>query len=99
MEGKRHEIRSKSDSICLLIGIDGVSHQALLENISLGGALVRIDNKDSKKLHVGEMCGLMFHDSHNMNPDRHTGKIVRIDSDGIGVSFQNQDFRHLKKKK
>jgi len=99
MEGIRHEIRTKSDLICLLIGIDGVSHQALLGNISLGGVLVRIDNKDSKELHVGEMCGLMLHDSHNMNLDRHTGKIVRIDSDGVGVSFQNQEFRHLKKKK
>jgi hypothetical protein len=48
-------------------------------------------------LHVGEMCGLMFRDNLNLNTERLTGKIVRLEGGSIGRTFHNQKHIHLKK--
>ena len=98
MERERRDLRTKSGSHCQLMSLDGVTYQALLGDISLGGALIKMSDNVSHDLHVGEMCGLMFRDKLNMNPERHTGKIVRLDSGSVGISFHNQEHRHLKNK-
>lgn len=99
MERERRDLRTKSDSHCLLMGLDGVTYQAVVGDISSGGALIKMSDNVSNDLHVGEMCGLMFSDNFNMSSEKHTGKIVRLDSGSVGVSFHNQEHRHLKNQK
>jgi c-di-GMP-binding flagellar brake protein YcgR len=98
MEKERRNLRSKCDSHCLLMGLDGVTYQAQLGDFSLGGALIEIGDNVSHGLHVGEMCGLMFSDNFNMSSEKHTGKIVRLDSGSVGVSFNHQEHQHRKQK-
>ena len=97
MDNQRQYTRFECDSECILMEIDGDTYDVLLENLSLGGALVKVSDGVSNSLQVGEMCGLMFHDNLNMNFENHTGKIVRLDSGSVGVSFHNLEHRQLKK--
>lgn len=99
MERERRDLRTKSNSHCLLIGLDGVTYHALLGDVSLGGALIKMSDNVSHDLHVGEMCGLMLSDEFNMSSEKHTGRIVRFDSGSVGISFNQQEHRHLKNKK
>ena len=98
MEKERRDLRTISDLSCQLRGLDGVTYHALLGNISLGGALIKMSDNVSHDLHVGEMCGLMFRDKINMNPERLSGKIVRLDGGSVGITFHNQEHIHQKKK-
>lgn len=97
MERERRDLRNRSDSQCQLMGIDGVTYQALLGDISSGGAMVMMNDGIFHDLHVGEMCGLKIREL-NMNSEKRTGKIVRLESGSVGISFHNQEHRHLKKK-
>jgi hypothetical protein len=84
---------------CYLIGLDGGTHYARLGDISESGALLMMSDEDAQEsLHVGEMCGLVFRDKHNMNPEKHTGKIIRLESGQVEVSFTHQEHRYLKNK-
>ena len=88
-----------SDSTkCFLMGLDGITYQALLGDISLSGASISIGNNSIHNLHVGEMCGLVLRNSSNMLSDKHTGRIVSLDSGSVGISFNHQEHRHLKTK-
>lgn len=98
MDKERRNVRTKSESHCQLIGLDGVTYQALLGDISSGGALIKMSDDALHGLHVGEMCGLMFRDKPNLNTERLTGKIVRLEGGSIGITFHNQEHVHLKKK-
>lgn len=82
---KRLHSRTKCYSYCLVMGRDGNSYEALVGDISLGGALVRVNN--DTHLQIGEVCELMFSDKPTLFPLKRTGKIVRFDSKYIGISF------------
>ena len=98
MKSENHDLGIKTDSHCLLMGLDGVTYQALLGDISLTGALIKLSDNVPNGLHVGEMCGLMFSNNFNMSSEKHTGKIVRLDSGSVGVTFNNQEHTHQKKR-
>jgi hypothetical protein len=98
MDKERRDLRTISESYCQLIGLDREIHYALLGNISAGGALVKMIDNASHDFHIGEMCGLIFRDNLNMNPERLTGKIVRLECGSVGITFHNQEHIHLKKK-
>lgn len=82
---RRKHLRIKVEVECLLIGHDGANYEALLDDISLSGASVRV-NADTH-FRVGDMCYLMLSDESAKYPVKHSGKIVRIDSQIIGVTF------------
>ncbi|MDD2897544.1 MAG: PilZ domain-containing protein [Desulfuromonadaceae bacterium] len=85
MKTQRHHCRVECDSQCLLTGQSGVTYHASLSDISLSGALVMVDG--GTNFTVGDACDLVFSDSAAKFPLKRTGKIVRVDSDTIGVSF------------
>ena len=89
MESERH---------CLLMGLDGVTYQTLLGDLTLTGALVKMSDNIHHGLKVGEMCGLVFRDNPELSSTKHTGKIVRLDSGSVGISFKHQEHQHQKKK-
>ena len=86
MEIHRLHSRVKCESNCILIEPDGSFYEALLEDISLSGASVEV-NEDTH-LRVGDLCDLMLNDNSAVCPLKRTGKIVRLDSGrNIGISF------------
>lgn len=85
MDDHRKHSRIKFESQCLLAGHDGGTHEALLNDISLSGALIKVN--DETPFEAGDLCELMLGDQSALFPVKHTGKIVRLDSGVIGVSF------------
>jgi hypothetical protein len=82
---KRLHSRAKCYTGCIVMGHDGNTCEALVGDISLGGALVRV-NGDTH-LQVGDVCELMFSDKSALFPLKRVGKIARYDSGSMGVSF------------
>jgi hypothetical protein len=88
----------KNESQCLLMGLDGVTYQTRLVDLSPGGATITMRDDAPHGLHVGEMCGFMLRSNPNVPPDKHTGKIVTLDSGSVVISFSHQEHHHQKKK-
>lgn len=82
---RRKHLRIRIKVQCLLKKIDGTAYEALLDDISLSGAAVKV-NGDTD-FQIGDLCDLMLSDESAKFPVRHSGKIVRVDSEIIGVSF------------
>jgi hypothetical protein len=85
---KRLHSRTKCYSYCRIMCRDGNIYEALLGDISLGGALVKVSS--DTHLHVGDLCDLMLSDNSALFPLKHTVKIVRFDSQNMGVCFLNR---------
>jgi len=94
MESKRHNLITNSDSPCLLMGLDGVTYQALVGDLSLTGALIKMSDNVSHGLHVNEMCGLVLSDNPNRSASKHTGMIIKLDSGLVQISFNHQGNPH-----
>lgn len=85
MENQRKQSRIKFELQCQLITHDENVYQALLEDISLGGALININ--DEFHLQVGDTCDLILSEKSAAIPVKRRSKIVRIESQNICVSF------------
>lgn len=83
MKIERQHSRIKCGSHCVLMGRDGSNFHASLENISLGGALIKVS--DGVPLNVGDLCHLNLCNDSDLC--KYSSQIMRIDPDGIGVSF------------
>jgi hypothetical protein len=97
MESERN-FKISGDSPCLLMGLDGVTYQAQLGNLSLTGALIKMSDDVRHGLHIGEMCGLVLSDNPNMSSSKHTGIIIELDAGSVSVSFHHQEHHHQKHK-
>jgi c-di-GMP-binding flagellar brake protein YcgR len=82
---RRQYSRIKCHSHCQLMDRDGNTYQGLLGDISLGGALVKV-NGDTP-LQIGDLCDLMFSKKSAVFPLKRTGKIIRSGSRNMGISF------------
>jgi hypothetical protein len=91
-------MRINSESKCLLMGLDGVTYQAELVDISPSKATIIMTDDAPHGLHVGEMCGFTLRKKPDVSPDKHTGMIVSLDSGSVGISFNHQEHQHQKKK-
>lgn len=87
MGSKREFLRICTAAPCIL-NYDGINYQTLLENISLGGALVKAPNDIPNRLHVGDECGLMLCSDIDLCPTRFSCVVTRSGSLGIGIKFQ-----------
>lgn len=80
----RQYSRIKCESHCVLMDQTGSIFDASIEDISLGGALISVKNGIPISLHDGEECSLtLCHDTSL----RHSCRIIRHDSENIGISF------------
>ena len=71
------------------MGHDGSAYDALIANLSLGGALVEVN--DDIHLRVGDLCNLVLSDNSAIFPLKRPSKIIRFDSNRkFGVSFLHQ---------
>jgi len=98
MKSERDDFRIKTGSHCFLMGLDGVTYRALLGDLSLTGALIQLSDNVPNGLHVGEMCGLMLSDNTKLSSAKYTGRIVELDSNSVGISFNHQEHQHQKHK-
>ena len=98
MKKKGLDLTTKFVSNCLLKGLDGVTYQAILEDISPSGALMKMDNDAPHGLHVGEMCGFMLRNKLNVIPTKHTGRIISLDTNVVKITFSHQEHNHQHKK-
>ena len=87
MANQRQYIRSKSDSECIVTDEAGNSYGAVLQDISLGGALIQIRDGVLASLDVGDICRMMLCTNVDSCPIKHTCRIVRFDSVSMGVQF------------
>lgn len=96
MESDSHEFVVKSASPCHVMGLDGVTYQALLGDLTLTGALIKMSDTAPHGLHVGEMCGLVLRENPNLSSSKYTGLIVTLESDFVRISFNHQGHTHQK---
>ncbi|MDD2732551.1 MAG: PilZ domain-containing protein [Desulfuromonadaceae bacterium] len=87
MANQRQYIRIKSDSECVVTDGAGNTHGAVLQDISLGGALIHVRDGVIANFEVGDICRMMLCDDADSCPIKHTCKVVRFDSVSMGVQF------------
>ncbi|MDD2897543.1 MAG: PilZ domain-containing protein [Desulfuromonadaceae bacterium] len=83
----RQHPRTNCDSCeCILMELDGSTYSALLENISLGGAWIKMNGGVPKSMQVGDVCDLLCNNL-DLCPSKLSCRVVRRDSGNMGVSF------------
>ena len=85
MASRREYIRVACEAPCIL-NYKGINYHALLENFSLGGALVKVDNVHPDSLYIGAAVNLTVF-NNDLSPMKHSGKVIWLDSSDIGVKF------------
>ncbi len=84
MGSRRQYDRIKCDSQCVLMDADGDIFEALLEDISVGGAMITVNGGIPKSLSDGDVCSLMLR--HDTTLSR-SCNIVWCGSENMGISF------------
>ena len=84
MGSRRQYDRIKSKSPCFLMDNDGDIFDALLEDISVSGALIAVRGGIPKNLNIGDICSLLLSNDITL---RRSCRIVRHDSENMGISF------------
>jgi PilZ domain len=86
MGSKREFSRVTCDSPCIL-NYDGFNYQALLDNISLNGALIKVGNEQLDGLFKGARVELLLCSNPDLCPTKYTCEVIRYASSDIGVNF------------
>lgn len=72
---------------------DGFDYQGEIENISLGGALVRLDSEIPSCVRPGSTCALrLWGKQQEANPVGYTCRVVRFDSASVGVQILELNY-------
>ena len=87
MGSQRQYTRFECDSESILMELDGNTFDVLLENLSIGGALVKVSDGIPQNLNVGDICSLMLCDNPDSCPVKHSCRVIRLDSVNMGVRF------------
>lgn len=64
-----------------------IKYLCLLENISIGGALVSLMSKPNAAIHLGDSCCLIIDRNLLDCSSIHTGKVIRRQLSQIGLFF------------
>ena len=70
-----------------ILNFDGVDYQGVIENISLTGALIKLDSDMPASIRPGDTCDMVFCSRPDVYPIKYTSKVVRLDSALIGIEF------------
>ncbi|MFZ4858446.1 MAG: PilZ domain-containing protein [Desulfuromonadaceae bacterium] len=93
MANHRQHIRNLSNAECALTDDAGNTYRAMLQNISLGGALIKIKDGVLTGLEVGDICKMMLCDNADACPIKHTCRVVRFESVSMGVQFLTETLQ------
>jgi hypothetical protein len=83
-ETERSDERISFKTRCLL-DIKGSTHTCLVDNISTAGALIEISTSGNRDIRMGDMGTLKV---LLLSPVNYLCRVVRIDDNQIGVSFE-----------
>lgn len=87
MANQRQYVRIKCDSDCVITDDDGSTYEAMLQDISLGGALIKVQDGIPVSLEVGDICKLILCLNIDSCSIKQICRVVRHDSVNMGVSF------------
>jgi c-di-GMP-binding flagellar brake protein YcgR len=88
---RRKYPRLRSNSPCILFESEEKGFQATIENISMGGALIKLNDRVS--LSVGDVCDLMMFNASLPLTTKHTCKVIsRTSQVTMGVQFISCTF-------
>lgn len=82
----RNGLRVGCDDKCLLRH-NGLSYQCLLENISISGALVCLQDFKQAAIQVGDTCGLLLCTDPTVCPGEYTSRVTRLGASKIALHF------------
>lgn len=88
MGSRREYSRVKIESPCLINFNDSI-FRVQLDNISISGALLRVNDDELSSLDIGDSVSLMLCTNPNLCPAKYPCKVIWFDSSNIGVKFQN----------
>ena len=86
MDKTEQSSRIVCEAKCIL-NFDGVDFQGVIENISLSGALIKLNGKLPDSIQPGSMCDMVFSSNPDVYPVKYTSKVVRLDSSFVGIEF------------
>jgi len=86
--------RIACEAKCLL-KFDGVDLQGVIENISLSGALIVLDNQIPDRIQPGDTCDMIFCSNPDQYPIKYTCKVIRLDSLVLGVEFLELNIMYV----
>jgi c-di-GMP-binding flagellar brake protein YcgR len=87
MGSQRQYTRMKGDSKCILMELDGSTYEAILENISHGGAFINVSEGVPNGLQDGDECSLTLCSDSGDCSTKHLCRVVRHDSANMGIQF------------
>ena len=70
-----------------ILNYDGFDYEGVVANISLSGALIKLDNNIPSKIVPGNKCDMMLCSTMDSYPVKYTCRVIRFDSDIIGIEF------------
>jgi len=78
--------RLNSNSSCLL-NYNGINYKVSLENVSLDGALLKLNGITTINLKPNDLCDLTLGKAKDLYPTKYACKVVRFDTERVGVQF------------
>lgn len=78
--------RIHCDTLCLL-SYAGKQYHGIIENVSLTGALIKIDNTVPIVISPGVTCSLVIYSEPPDSNSEYKCLVVRVDSNRIGLKF------------
>jgi c-di-GMP-binding flagellar brake protein YcgR len=91
MECQRRFTRAEGHSAsCILVRADGDSCRAKLENISIGGALIRMNEGASHDVHVGDECTVTLCNCSGLLASEYSCRVVWRNLENLGIQFITQ---------
>ena len=75
-----------------ILSFDGLDIQGESKNLSLSGALIKLNDQTPKNIHPGDNCYLIFNSHQDLYVIKYNSKVVRVDSEIIGIQFLGFDI-------
>jgi hypothetical protein len=87
MYHRRQHSRVRSNSPCIIVEPNGGSHQASIENVSVGGVLVAVNDGVPHSLNVDDVCDVVLFNYSEVFSTKRSCRVVRCDSAKMGIQF------------
>ena len=91
---KREQLRIDFENPCILTH-GGISYLALLENLSLSGAFLKVANGHADGLLcIGDTVVLKLCINPHSSPAEYFGTVIRVNLSGLGILFKSQEQKY-----
>ena len=84
--GKAPSSRIVCEARCILT-FDGLDFPGVIINLSLSGALIKMDDTIPDTIGPDDLCDLIFCTNQDQYPLKYSCKVVRVETGMIGLQF------------